>query len=207
VRERRHFALLLYLLLHCIARAEPWDAHYPAATWARALDKVGPGGESAVSRSWAFLEELKLIETVRSERIVRAYLRTEDGKDKPYARSRDFFYFPLAFFRDDWHRELRLPGLAVLLIALNKSRLRTAPWFQLRTEPESAWYGISSATLQRGLDELRDHDLLHIHPRQVRDERARYGTTTVNEYLLRGAFATPGANDEDEGEETVEGRA
>jgi hypothetical protein len=187
VRERRLFALQLYLLLHCIARSDPWDAALPAATWARALDKTSHGAEGTVSRSWRWLEDRQLVRTERSKRLVRAYLLAETGNGDPYTRSRDFFYFPLAFFREGWHNRLGLAGAAVLLICLEKSR-RDA-WFQLRTEPQSAWYGVSPDTLQRGLDELRDARLLQIHPRKVRDSKARYGTTTVNEYLLLGSFA------------------
>jgi hypothetical protein len=199
VRERRLFALQLYLLLHCIARGKPWDATLPASTWARALDKTNAGAEGTVSRSWAWLTENNLVRTDRQFRKVQAFLLKEDGSGDEYARSKDFFYFPLAFFREGWHTKLDLPGTAVLLIALNKSR--THAWFEVRTEKESSWYGISADTLQRGLDELRDAELLHIHPRKVRDNNARYGTTVVNNYLLRGSFATPtkGEAEDDEG--------
>jgi hypothetical protein len=180
------------LLLHCIARKEPWDGTHHAATWARALDRTNPGAEGTVSRSWAWLETQKLVETKRHKRMVRAYLLAEDGSGDAYTRSRDFFYLPLAFFRDAWHTKLGLAGTAVLLIALDKSKRKS--WFQLRTEPASGWYAISADTLQRGIDELREAGLLHVHPRQVRDDKARYGTTRVNEYLLLGAFATPGTD-------------
>src|SRR4051812_16342428 len=60
VRERRLFALQLYLLLHCIARSAPWDAALPASTWARALDKTNKGAEGTVSRSWSWLAEHRL---------------------------------------------------------------------------------------------------------------------------------------------------
>jgi hypothetical protein len=187
VRERRLFALQLYLLLHSIARSDPWDVALPAATWARALDKTGNGAEGTVSRSWRWLAERQLIRTERSKRLVRVYLLSEAGNGDPYTRSRDFFYFPLAFFREGWHLRLGLAGTAVLLICLAKSS--RAAWFQVRTEAQSAWYGVSADTLQRGLDELREADLLQIHPHTVRDSKARYGTTTVNEYLLVGSFA------------------
>ncbi len=189
VRERQLFTLQLYLLLHCIARKEPWETALPASTWARALDKTGRGGEGSVSRAWAWLREHRLVRTERDNRLVRAYLLVEDGSGKPYTRSTDFFYFPLAYFRDGWHKRLGLAATSVLLIALNKSTRK--PWFQLRTEPQSKWYGVSPDTLQRGLDELRDAELLHVHPRRVRDYKARFGTTIVNEYVLLGAFATP----------------
>jgi hypothetical protein len=189
VRERRLFALQLYLLLHCVARSHPWDAALPAGTWARALDRTNKGAEGTVSRSWAWLGEQGLVRTERDNRLVRAYLLLEDGSGLEYSRSRDFFYFPLAYFRDGWHKELSLAATSVLLIGLNQSKRR--PWFQLRTEQQSRWYGVSADTLQRGLDELRNAELLHIHARRVRDNKARFGTTTVNEYLLLDAFATP----------------
>lgn len=196
VQERRLFALQLYLLLCCLARSDPWDTALPAATWARALDKTNTGAEGTVSRSWAWLADERLVRTTRSRRMVRVYRLTEDGSGADYSQSRDFFYFPLAFFREAWHTRLSLPATAVLLIALNKSKRK--PWFQLRTEEESKWYGISADTLQRGLDELREVGLLLTHPRRVRDNKARYGTTLVNEYILLGAFATPGAQTPDE---------
>jgi hypothetical protein len=189
VRERRLFALQLYLLLHCRAMSDPWDATLPAATWARALDKINKGAEGTVSRSWRWLEDQQLVRTERHKRMVRAYLLSEQGNGGPYTRSRDFFKLPLAFFREGWHTRLGLAGTSVLLIGLEKSRY--SPWFQLRTEPQSAWYGISPDTLQRGLDELREAKLLQIHARKIRDSKARYGTTAVNEYLLLGSFAHP----------------
>jgi hypothetical protein len=188
VAEKRLFALQLYLLLHCIARSAPWETALPAATWARALDRTNAGAESTVSRNWAWLQQQRLVRTERHKRMVRAYLLREEGTGEPYSRSRDFFYFPLAFFRGAWHRELGLPATAVLLIALDKSKRK--PWFQLRTEAQSAWYGISPDTLQRGLDELQNAGLLAVHLRKVHDARARYGTTHVNEYALLGPFAT-----------------
>jgi hypothetical protein len=194
VRERRLFALQLYLLLHCLARSHPWDVALPASTWARALDKTNEGAEGTVSRSWTWLKEQQLVRTQRDHRVVRAYLRIEDGSGAEYSRSRDFFYLPLAYFRDSWHKRLSLAATSVLLIALDKSKRQ--PWFQLRTQQQSRWYGISPDTLQRGLDELRDAELLQIHPRRVRDNKARFGTTTVNEYLLLDAFATPGSEQE-----------
>ena len=121
----------MYLLLHCLARSDPWDATLPAATWARALDKTNTGAESTVSRSWAWLQERRLIRTERHKRLVQAFLLTEDGSGDVYTRSRDFFYFPLAFFREGWHAELSLAATSVLLIALDSPGEILA--FQVRT--------------------------------------------------------------------------
>lgn len=187
VQDRRLFALQLYLLLHCIARAEPWDASLPAGVWARALDKTGKGAEATVSRSWHWLREHNLVATERDQRLVRAYKLQEDGAGATYTRSRDYFILPLAFFREAWHTKLGLPATAVLLIALDRSRKRV--WFELRKEQAAGWFGISADTLQRGLDQLRDEGLLEVRQRRVKDPRARYGWTSVNEYRFLGSFA------------------
>jgi DNA-binding transcriptional ArsR family regulator len=188
VKERRLFALQLYLLLHCLALRDPWDVYLPAAVWARALDHTGPGAEGTVSRSWQWLRENKLVRTEREQRLLRVYLLEENGSGEQYTQSTDFFRLPLNFFRDGWYAKLNLPATAVLLIALNLSR--TKVWFELRTERAAGWFDISADTLQRGLDQLRDVGLLEVHQRQVKDIRARYGVTAINEYRLMEPFAT-----------------
>jgi hypothetical protein len=195
VEERRLLALQLYLFFHCLPLAAPWDANLPAATWARALNKVNAGAEGTISRSWAWLAANDLVRIDYLNRKVRPYLLNEDGSAADYTRSKSFFYFPLDYFRKNWHAELRLPATAVLLIGLSRARKSAnAPWFDLKTEVHSGWYGISADTLQRGLDELRAAELLQVHPRKVRDNKARYGTTMVNEYLLVGDLAARATN-------------
>ena len=185
VRERRLLALQLYLLLHCVAQADPWDAWLPAMAWARALDKTKPGAEATISRNWAWLEDHRLVRSERDKRLRRVYLLEEDGLGAAYERAKgNFFMLPLAFFRDEWHQKLSLAGTTVLLIALNKR-----PVFQLRKEHEAGWYGVSADTLQRGLDELRDHGLITIAPRRIAAPRTRLGWTVVNEYGLLAPFA------------------
>jgi DNA-binding transcriptional ArsR family regulator len=184
VHGRRLFALQLYLLLHCVARKKPWDATLPAATWSRALDKTNGGAEGTVSRSWAWLKDERLVRVERQFRKAQVFLLTEDASGAEYTRSKDFLYFPLAYFRNGWHARLSLSATSALLIAQHHSRSKD--WFQLRTERESLWYGISPDTLQRGLDELREAGVLLVNPRRIRDNKARYGTTLVNEYLLVG---------------------
>lgn len=41
------------------------------------------------------------------------------------------------------------------------------------------------------LDELREHGLLRVNQRSVRNHRARGGVTRRNEYALLGDFITP----------------
>lgn len=190
VEERRLFALQLLLLLHCLPLRAPWSTAHPAGVWARALGKTGPGGEGAVSRNWRWLAEQNLVCTEPFARKVRVYLLNEDGSGEKYTRSKSFFYFPRAFFLEGWHERLGMRATVVLLVALSRTRKSpNAPWFELRTELQAKWYGVSPDTLQRGVDELQDAGLLQVHTRRVRDNRARYGIRLVNEYMLIGDLA------------------
>jgi hypothetical protein len=185
VNGRRLFGLQLYLLLHTVALADPWDGWLPAAVWGRALDHEGRGAEATVSRNWDWMEDLALVTSRREKRMRRVFLLREDGSGEAYSRPKGhFFYVPLAYFRDDWYSKLSLAGTAVLLIGLSLEQP-----FQLRTEHAAGWYGVSADTLQRGLDELRDHQLLTITPRRIPAPKLRQGWTVANEYRLQGAFA------------------
>jgi hypothetical protein len=111
----------------------------------------------------------------------------EDGSGNPFARAtgqgRGFFKLPYAYFHQRWHRELKLPGKATLLICLAQ-----APTFTLPTEHAAVWYGLSADTLQRGLDELRDLELLKVWSRAKKAPRTRFGYTMENHYALQGPF-------------------
>ncbi|PFG44960.1 hypothetical protein ATJ97_0237 [Georgenia soli] len=128
VTGRRHRALLLYLLLlTCWPWLESRREPLPATAWVRALTATDRGAPtwspSTLSRVWAELEELGLIEKREREgRAVRVRPRREDGReayDAPGGR-RDlmntYFVLPLDFWRDETFAKLTLPGLAMLLI-------------------------------------------------------------------------------------------
>jgi hypothetical protein len=187
VRERQYFALQLYLLLHCVARGDPWDAWLPAGAWARMLDKTSPTSAAGVSRAWRWLKREQLIRSEREKRILRVWLLREDGSGDAYERSRDYFTLPLAYFLKEWHTKLSLPGTVALLIALDKSR-SSEPWFQLRKEHAAGWFNISADTLQRGLDELQKHGQLVVRQRPIKAPRSPKGWVMVNEYRLIGDF-------------------
>lgn len=190
VLGRQLFALRLYLLLHCLALAEPWDSTRPAGLYARALGKPNPGGEATTSRSWHWLADQRLVRTERHKRMVRAYLLDERGTGEPYTRSRDFFTLPYAFFREGHYLDLALPGTAVLLIALNLTRNKNKPEeFVLPLEHAAGWYGISADTLQRGLDELQELQLLRVDPRWEILPLSARGGGYVRYYELLGPYS------------------
>ena len=105
------------------------------------------------------------------------------------ARPRDnYFTLPREFFVDAWFERLSLPATAVLLIGL-QTRMEDG-WWRLPTERGPEWFGMSAKTLQRGLGDLlhADVNLLESRLVRVKDARARYGVTQVNEYRFREPF-------------------
>lgn len=189
VHDRRELALDLFLLLNCTASADPWDVEMPAMAWARALDmRLTVGSETTVSKNWTWLEQRKLVYSERRHRVRKVYLLAENGSGDEYTRPRKgeprgYFAFPFVYFTERWHKELSLPGKAVLLIALSQKTT-----FTLITERATEWYGVSADTLQRGLDDLRDHGLLTTWLITRKAPRARLGFTSVAHHRLNPPF-------------------
>ncbi len=188
VEGRRPVALDLWLLLHAGASSDPWDVRQPAMSWARMLDLPQTlSSETTISRNWTWLEQQRLVRSERDHRVRKVFLLMEDGSRRPFSRptgkQRGFFKLPYAYFTQRWHKELKLPGKATLLICLAQS-----PTFTLPTEHASGWYGVSADTLQRGLDELRELELLKVWTRAKKAPRTRLGYTVENHYALQGPF-------------------
>jgi hypothetical protein len=196
VAERRPRALDIYALLHAGASAEPWDVTQPAMSWARMLSMPETASsEASISRTWSWLEQQQLVSSERAGRLRKVSLLLEDGSGRPYSQprgrepdSRGYFNVPFEYFRKGWHLELSLAGKATLFICLAQGHTFTLP-----TPRASVWYGVSSDTLQRGLDELRRHGLVQRWTRTVKAPRARHGLTRLYHYRLTGAFAQPPA--------------
>ncbi len=189
VEGRRPIALDLWLLVHAGASCFPWDVRQPAMSWARMLDMPqSTASETTISRNWSWLERQRLTRSERDHRVRKIFLMWEDGSGREFERAtgkeRGFFKLPYAYFTDRIHRQLKLAGKATLLICLAQS-----PTFTLPTERAADWYGISADTLQRGVDELRQLELIKIWSRTKKAPRARYGYTAENHYALQGPFA------------------
>lgn len=188
VEGRRPIALDLWLLLHAGAASRPWDVRQPAMSWARMLDMPQTlSSETTISRNWSWLEQRRLVCSERDHRVRKVFLLMEDGSGRAFKRStgqqRGFFKLPYAYFTQRWHKELKLAGKATLLICMAQ-----APTFTLPTEHAAGWYGISADTLQRGLDELRELELLKVWTRAKKAPRTRFGYTVENHYALQGPF-------------------
>lgn len=161
VKHRDKRALVLYLLVRTLASTSPWDASLPAATWARALDLNGDSksARSAVSKAIGRLRDLGLIETTRRGRRSEITVLHESGNGKAYFHpgGSEGFYFklPHEFFTQRWHERLDLPAIAMLLVLLHRPPGEPLPVRKVET-----WYGISAATAERGLQQLREHNLV-----------------------------------------------
>lgn len=198
VNKRDLRALKAYLLLVAIISSgdhpDGWSKSLPLRVWARAFDTTvhaeSASATAAVSKTLTRLVERRLIERARSGRArnVRVTLLREDGSGKPYTRPRrddDDLYLrlPFAYWTEGWHAKLRLPGTAMLLVALHEK-----PVFQLPTEHMHEWYGWSPDTAERGFEELVRAGLLKKTTQWKKAPLSPTGLTQVNEYELIGAF-------------------
>jgi hypothetical protein len=192
VKRGREAAFDQILLLIVWASADPHDVKRDSRVWARALGLAADAsGRATVSRNWRFLrDELGVVTTQRSGREIRATLLREDGSRKPYShpgRSKDSPYLTLAFeyWSAEYDQRLRLPGKALLLIALSQPRS-----FVLPSEQVPHWYGISTSTAERGLAELQREDLLSVRKTVKTAPLAPEGLSQVNLYSLRKPFSS-----------------
>lgn len=167
VRRGVPSALSQYTLLHARAAGRPngdeglnYDVRLSARVWARLLGLAeDESGRRAVGRNWRALTELKLVETRRVGRQITVTLLREDGSGNPYTRPKTrtdpYLKIPYDFWLDGHAARLKLPGLALAVIACS-----LADWFPLPFDKGPAWYGIGSSTVERGLRELRRAGLL-----------------------------------------------
>ena len=92
-----------------------------------------------------------------------------------------------AFWLDGWCDRLKLPGLAMLLVALRETGT-SKPSFILPAEHVPKWYGWSADTAERGLDELIEHSLLLKVRRYRKEPLSASGVGRVNQYYPLAPF-------------------
>lgn len=193
MHERKHRALLLYiLLLTCWPWLEKQWTPLEGKVWIRALTAKGAPTWSAstLSRAWADLIELGLVEKQRENRLVRVAPRREDGGepyDAPGGR-RDrwnaYFSLPDAFWNEEIFAKLNLPALVMLLVIAKETSRQSSVWFTYDSAEE--WYGIKPKSAQNGLDELRRLKLVTRTIETVDAPLAPNGKTVHMHYALTG---------------------
>lgn len=184
-------ALDLYLLIHAVASAEPYDVTLPAATWARALnlsiDKTGNATKSsrtAVSKALARLEKLQLITRSRKGKRSCITILDEGGHGEPYKRpATRYFKLPYDYWREEWHLKLVSSEKFVLLVSLSLK-----DGFPLPAERAPDWYGVSADSVQKGLSGLRQHGLLQFESIPRKAPLAPRGFTEQRLYTLQPPF-------------------
>lgn len=202
VHERRHRALLGYLLLLMTTQSlDRRSAPLEAKVWARALSPRPPAPawpDTAMTPIWAMLDTgpPRLITKERQARLVKITPRKENGRGD-YTRPRPdqqpgdagelYFTLPDAFWLDDWHNMLSLPGVAVLLILLAGTVTRDEAWLSPERAPE--WYGIAPKTMYNGLEDLRKNGLLAARDEWVTAALSGIGKTKKTHYRLRDPFS------------------
>lgn len=159
-------ALDQFLLLHARAAGRPdgedlnYDVGFSARVWARLLGlDEGESGRRTVGRNWRALAKANLVKTRRVGRQITATPLREDGSKEPYSHpkitSDRYLKVPYSFWLDGHAEKLKLPGMALAVIALSN-----ADWFPLPFDKGPAWYGIGASTVERGMRELRRADLI-----------------------------------------------
>jgi DNA-binding transcriptional ArsR family regulator len=187
VARGRNRALDQYLIGLALASSGPWDVRRDSRIWARALGlSADDSGRSAISRNWAFLQELDLVRVERKQRLARVTFLREDGSGALYEhhpsqdRKPAYLTIPFAYWTDGWFKSLSLPAKAMLLIARDVPDHSPLP-----SERMPTWYGISERTARRGLRELREAGLVAVSKEFKEAPLAPEGYTAVNYYTLQ----------------------
>lgn len=199
VSERKHRALVLYLLLlNCWPWLQSSREPLTAGAWIRALTWEEQGvraltwSPSTLSRSWADLQDMGLIKRGRSGKLLGVQPRREDGAEDYSApagrrdRTSKYFTLPHSFWNDGHFAKLTLPGLAALLIVAKETSNQPEMWVRFQDGPD--WYGISAKSLQNGLRDLDRHGLLHRRIETIKAPLSKTGSTSRIWYSLTGDF-------------------
>ncbi|MFB8314668.1 hypothetical protein ACFC5T_40120 [Streptomyces sp. NPDC055961] len=182
----------LFLLIHAVTARADWGVTERSETWGRAAGiSFGTDGSAsaAVSRHLNKLKVLKLISTAPDGRKTRITKQLEDGSGDPYTKpsgnetgSRKDIYIklPFEYWERNYYRTLSMPAKAMLLIVMS---LRDRSVVLRQNKEFASWYGISTATVSRGMAELKDQGLLYEYLSEAyltgdtplgRDTRTRY---------------------------------
>jgi hypothetical protein len=196
VHERKHRALLLYLLLlTCWPWLEERRLPLQSDVWIRALSAPGAltWTSSTLSRAWADLEDLRLVEKRRDQRLVRVVPRREDAGEAysaPGGRSdrvHTYFILPGEFWTEEVFARLSLPGLAMLLVIAKETSSKSE--FRMTYANADEWFGIKPKTAQNGIRDLEEAGLVRQRAVVVKAPLSPSGSTVQMWYSLTGAFS------------------
>lgn len=197
-------ALLLYLLVLACEHRLAGNRRLPAQTWARMLTTANyPCSTTQFRKAVSVLEERQLVRARWTGTSVELWPGYENGNgeawEQPTGADADpdlqrYFTLPNEFFDDAVLDRLRLPGVAMLLVALKETSRDST--FSISVERYAAWYGFSERTAERGYRELADAGLTRTHKQMIKDPRSgRGGLRARYHRTLLGPFATQARTD------------
>lgn len=188
-------SLQAYLLLRASASSgrDGWDCTYDSDVWIRALDLRATvedtSARSAVSKAFGRLERRRLIRRGRVGRTSSLVVLREDGSGTEYthpgADREPHFKLPHDFWTQQHYRELTLPGIATLLIALSLPDDFILPYAMAKP-----WYGLGTDTLERGIHQLIDLDVLQFRVEWIVNAKAKTGWQSQRHYTLTGPYSS-----------------
>lgn len=193
VRNHDQMALDVYLLIHAVSSAAPWESHYPAASWVTAVGLDRFSSRSAAitrfSRILRRLADARLLLLRELGRKPHVVLLREDGSGDAYFRPQSlshgpWFSIPYTYWTFGYAELLSLPAKAMLLIAMSSPEPFTLP-----LERVHDWYGISTRTAERGLKELAHAGLIRYSSTFRVEPSSPIGVTESRQYQLLGNFA------------------
>lgn len=193
-------ALLLIWAFEPILAEQRW----PLDIWGQMIGgSNGSPSVDTVSRAFATLENLRLIERKHEGRSVVVRPLLEDGSGDAYQRPTakgaevgpGYFIIPHDFWTDGLSDSLELPGLAMFLVSLHDTS--TDATFQVPLEQMATWYGISERSAERGYGELSKRDVLITHTQWVRDRsmRSKTGLRPLVHRALVAPYSTAARRD------------
>jgi hypothetical protein len=203
VTTRQPRALLLYLLVLACEHRLAHNRRLPVLTIARMLTTAQyPCSSAQARRAIKVLETNDLVKTRWTGTTVEIVPLLEDGSGEvwhqPTGDDEDpdlqrYFALPNEFFDDAVLDQLRLPGIAMLLVALKETSKEST--FSISVERFADWYGISERTAERGYRELQQAGLIRTHRQLVKDSRMARGLRAKYHRTLLGAFGTQARRD------------
>jgi hypothetical protein len=198
---RRPIAWDLFLLLHAASLPPAFATTQSIEQLRRFLrvrDDHPRAGRVVVKRNLSWLAETGLTDVAIHDNDARVRLLDEGAPGKAYRlpEGKDehdsYLRMPTVYWSGGWFLTLDLPAKFVLLV----SHSLRAQNFLLPIEKADTWYGVSTATLQRGLASLRRHEVLRTRGIRKPAPNSPLEYRYERRHTLIGDFAratTPGA--------------
>lgn len=193
-QERALDALLLLHALQPILTNDPLRL----GTWAHLLSGRQPCSVPTASKTFRTLADANLIGRERAGHAMEFPLNREDGSGDSWVKvgadtavREGYFAIPHEYWTNGYADTLRMPGKAMLLIALKETQGASHRSFEMAIERAQEWYGISERTAERGFGELDKQGLLMTHIQKKPNAKLPPGVMQrVYHRALRDPFST-----------------